>query len=50
MEVWEDSDTLGGWVTARVTHPSRIISGNTLGGWVSASAILEGRVICNSHL
>ena len=24
------SDTLGGWVTARITHPSRIISGNTL--------------------
>jgi hypothetical protein len=45
-----NSDTLGGWVIARATHPSRIIPGDTLGGWVSASTILEGQALCNNHL
>jgi hypothetical protein len=43
-------NTLEGWVTACVSHPSRIIPGNILGGWVSVNTILEGQVLCSSHL
>jgi hypothetical protein len=50
MRTGTRSDTLGGWVIARATHPSWIITDNTLGGWVNAGAILGDRVLCSSRL